>query len=63
MFSPKAELARNALAERAKARGAGGDDDGTGDAEDNLKQLPDDEYVDFLTSYDDQKWWKSATEE
>lgn len=53
--SPRAEIARNALAERARANM-----DKSGD-EDESRQLPDEEYFDFLSSYEEPKWWTSPS--
>jgi hypothetical protein len=52
IFSPKAELAKNALAARQKV---GRDETESG--EEAAKQLPDEECLDFLSTYEDDHWW------
>ena len=53
LVSPRAELARNTLAERQKATLDGTDQEG-----DQSKQLPEEEYEDFLQTYEEpKKWW------
>jgi hypothetical protein len=57
LISPKAELAKNALAERAKAGKADEEAGADNAGEDTTKQLPEEEYVDFLDTYEEGKWW------
>ena len=51
IISPKAELAKNALAERIKA---GKPEDEGAEAEENLSEG---ERIDFLSTYDEERWW------
>jgi hypothetical protein len=68
IISPKAEKAKNALVERAKGGkpGATGEEDeglNTDRAgEDTQKDLPEDEYKDFASTYEDDKWWMKPKE-
>ena len=62
IISPKAEQAKNALAERANmgktprpAEEEGMGTDRAGD--DQQRELPDEEYEDFLNTYEEDKWW------
>ena len=55
LVSPKAAMAKNALAERAK--GGKGTDEGENAGADEQRDLPYEEYVDFLETYEDDKWW------
>lgn len=63
MISPKAEKAKNALAERAKVGktpAAGEEEGGMGTdraIEDTQRELPVEEYEDFFNTYEEDKWW------
>ena len=63
IISPKAEKAKNALVERAKAGKTGGSGEEEGGlntdraGEEIQKDLPESEYKDFLGTYEDEKWW------
>ena len=50
--SPHMEKAQKVLAERSKRGMITDDEEGT-----NRRDLPDDEFKDFLNTYEDSKWW------
>jgi hypothetical protein len=63
IISPKAEKAKNALVERAKASKTGTTTEEEGGlntdraGEDIQKDLPEEEFKDFLGTYEEDKWW------
>jgi len=58
LISPRAELAKNALAERQKNAL-----DGTGEDGDHERECPEGEYQDFLKTYEEKKWWADKPKE
>jgi hypothetical protein len=56
LVSPKAAMAKNALAERAKGGKVGEDGENATGGEEQ-RDLPYEEYMDFLGTYEDSKWW------
>lgn len=54
--SPHMEKAQKVLAERSKRGMITDDEEGT-----NRRDLPEDEFKDFLNTYEDSKWWVEKT--
>lgn len=57
LISPRAEMAKNALAERAKA---GKEEEGFGTDRNEDEDMTEQVYVDFSSTYEDDTWWLDA---